>query len=230
MSASHVTEFYIISLLLILLLGFTVWRSHRGGPGWLGAGRWLAPAGGAVLAVIGLLVIFNLNVSLVRADIIYKQGQAYDNARRYTEAIQLYQMAIDEEPQEDYYYLFLGRAQLEQGRASTGAQQTGFLANAEESLLRAQALNPLNTDHSANLGRLYLTWSQLTSGQQRADARAEIAGLLPGSHRAQPQRGPSAQRVRHRLSGGRRARQGAGAVRDLAGAGPAIRRHLSAPG
>ena len=170
MSASHVTEFYAISLLLLLLLGFTIWRAHRGGPGWLGAGRWLAPVVGAVLAVVGLLVIFNLNASLVRADIIYKQGQAYDNARRYTEAIQLYQMAIDEEPQEDYYYLFLGRAQLEQGRASTGAQQTGFLANAEESLLRAQALNPLNTDHSANLGRLYLAWSQMSSGQQRADS------------------------------------------------------------
>ena len=69
---------------------------HRGGPGWLGAGKWLAPAGGAVLAVVGLLIIFNLNASLVRADIIYKQGQAYDNAGRYTEAIQLYQMAIDE--------------------------------------------------------------------------------------------------------------------------------------
>ena len=170
MSASHVTEFYIISLLLLFLLGFTVWRTHRGGPGWLGAGKWLAPAGGAVLAVVGLLIIFNLNASLVRADIIYKQGQAYDNAGRYTEAIQLYQMAIDEEPQEDYYYLFLGRAQLEQGRASTGSQQTAFLTNARDSLLRAQALNPLNTDHSANLGRLYLAWSQLTTGQERDDA------------------------------------------------------------
>ena len=170
MSASHITEFYIISLLLIVLLAFTVWRSLRGGPGWLGAGGWLAPAGGAVLAVAGLLIIFNLNASLVRADIVYKQGQAYDNAGRYAEAVQLYQMAIDEEPQEDYYYLFLGRAQLEQARAASDAQQQSFLANAEQSLLRAQALNPLNTDHSANLGRLYLAKSQMTSGTERTQA------------------------------------------------------------
>ncbi|MEZ4771128.1 MAG: tetratricopeptide repeat protein [Caldilineales bacterium] len=170
MSANHITELYIISLLLIVLLAFTVWRTQRGGPAWLGAGGWLAPAAGAVLAVVGLLIIFNLNASLVRADIVYKQGQAYDNAGRFTEAIQLYQMAIDEEPQEDYYYLFLGRAQLEQARASSGSQQQAFLANAEESLLRAQELNPLNTDHSANLGRLYLAKSQMTSGDERAAA------------------------------------------------------------
>ena len=170
MSASHVTELYIISLLLIFLLAFTVWRTQRGTNSWLGAGGWLAPAGGAVLAVVGLLIIFNLNASLVRADIVYKQGQAYDNAGRYTEAIQLYQMALDEEPKEDYYWLFLGRAQLEQARAASGAQQASFLANAEESLLRAQELNPLNTDHSANLGRLYLAKSQMTTGEGRAEA------------------------------------------------------------
>ena len=113
-------------------------------------------------------MIFNLNAGLVRADIIYKQGQAYDNARRYPEAIQLYQMAIDHEPQEDYYYLFLGRAMLEQSRNTTGAEQLRFLADAERALLRAQELNPLNTDHSANLGRLYLAWSQMAPAADRA--------------------------------------------------------------
>jgi tetratricopeptide (TPR) repeat protein len=171
MSASHIDELYIITLLLLLLLAFVVWRMRPGGPGWLGAGGWLAPAAGALLAAGGLLVIFSLNASLVRADIIYKQGQAYDNAERFQEAIQLYQMAIEQEPKEDYYYLFLGRAQLEQARASQGAEQLAFLEAAERSLLRAQELNPLNTDHTANLGRLYLAWSQLSSDAPR---RAEM--------------------------------------------------------
>ena len=73
----------------------------------------------------------------------------------------------------------------------------------------------------------------LVADDQRPAARrprAELAGLLPGCHYSQPQRSPSAQRVRHRLSGGRPARQGAGPVRDLAGAGSAIPRHLSTPG
>jgi tetratricopeptide (TPR) repeat protein len=120
-------------------------------------------------AILALFLIFNFNISLVRADIIYKQGSAYDAADRYDEAIFLYEMALEEQPREDYYYLFLGRAQLERARQATGSEREQYLAQAERSLLRAQQLNPMNTDHSANLGRLYLAWAQLASADQRAE-------------------------------------------------------------
>jgi tetratricopeptide (TPR) repeat protein len=98
----------------------------------------------------------------------------------------LYNEATKIEPTEDYYYLFLGRALLEY--ASSGKTGTPTLpvnlsgysipelqqvveaglqsGNREDlmratyaALLAAQKLNPLNTDHSANLGRLYRAWA-----------------------------------------------------------------------
>ncbi len=169
MVSSHIVTYYVIILLLIVGLGLAVWRTRPGAGKWLGAGGWLGPVAGVVLALLGLIFIFTVNVSLVRADIIYKQGQAYDNARRYDESTRFYELAIGEEPREDYYYLFLGRAQLEKARQATGSERQEFLGKAEQSLLRAQELNPMNTDHSANLGRLYLAWAQMLSGEERAN-------------------------------------------------------------
>ncbi len=175
LSAGHIVTYYIIILLLMSTLALVLWwirpgggKSYRDGSQWLGPGGWLAAAAAVVLPIAALLFIFNINVSLVRADIIYKQGQAYDSAGRYDEAIFLYQMALDQQPREDYYYLFLGRAQLERARQSTGSERVQYLRDAERSLLRARELNPMNTDHSANLGRLYLAWAQLADADQRA--------------------------------------------------------------
>ena len=168
MVSSHIVVYYVIILLLIAGLGVAIWRTRPGTGKWLGDGGWLGPVVGVVLTLLGLVFIFTVNVSLVRADIIYKQGQAYDAAKRYDESTRLYELAIREEPREDYYYLFLGRAQLEKARQSTGNERQQFLLKAEQSLLRAQELNPMNTDHSANLGRLYLAWAQMVSGDERA--------------------------------------------------------------
>ena len=169
MVSSHIVTYYVMILLLIVGLGLAVWRTRPGTGKWLGAGGWRVPVAGVVLALLGLIFIFTVNVSLVRADIIYKQGQAYDNARRYDESTRFYELAIGEEPREDYYYLFLGRAQLEKARQAAGSERQEFLGKAEQSLLRAQELNPMNTDHSANLGRLYLAWAQMLSGEERAN-------------------------------------------------------------
>lgn len=171
MAADHIVTYYVVILLLLALLAGLIWwvRPNKGSA-WLGPGGWLAAAAGLVLPVLALVFIFEVNVSLVRADTIFKQGQAYENADRFDEAIFLYQMALDEEPSEDYYYLFLGRAQLERARRASGSDRQQALREAERSLLRAQELNPMNTDHSANLGRLYLAWAQLADAGERAAA------------------------------------------------------------
>ncbi|MFZ2361911.1 MAG: tetratricopeptide repeat protein, partial [Anaerolineae bacterium] len=174
MSAGHIVTYYVVILLLMSALAVVLWWQRSGGNKlvrdgvrWLGPGGWLAAAAAIVLPIVALFIIFNVNANLVRADIIYKQGQAYDSAGRYDEAIFLYQMALEKQPREDYYYLFLGRAQLERARQSSGSEREQYLRDAERSLLRARQLNPMNTDHSANLGRLYLAWAQLASADQR---------------------------------------------------------------
>ena len=86
MVSSHIVTYYVVILLLIVGLGVAVWRTRPGTGKWLGAGGWLGPVAGVALSLLGLIFIFTVNVSLVRADIIYKQGQAYDAARRYDES------------------------------------------------------------------------------------------------------------------------------------------------
>ena len=130
----------------------------------------------------------------MRADIVYKQGQQFDNQRQWTLSIDLYRRALAARTTEDHYMLFLGRSLLEQAKQAPdeGTFQLGaspdfedilalepihigamnkveLLRAAEVVLTRAQEVNPLNTDHTANLARLYRTWADLIGdGDERA--------------------------------------------------------------
>lgn len=153
----------------------------------------------AVLVAIAVFFVINtVNVALVRADIIYKQGQQFDNQGNWLSSIELYRRALAARKTEDHYMLFLGRALLEQAKdvGNEGAYQLvanptiddvlaltpelvsqmgreDLLRSAEVVLREAQRINPLNTDHTANLARLYRTWSDLTGDmalrQQKVD-------------------------------------------------------------
>lgn len=154
---------------------------------------------GVIMAVFVFFVVSTVNVALVRADIIYKQGQQFDNQGNWVSSIELYRRALAARKTEDHYMLFLGRALLEQAKDVTTPGTYALAAEAtiddvleltpdkiaamsREDLLRAaeivlreaQRINPLNTDHTANLARLYRTWSDLTSDaterQQKLDA------------------------------------------------------------
>ncbi len=145
---------------------------------------------GALLAVLIFFWVSSVNVALVRADIIYKQGQQFDNQRNWVSSIELYRRALNARKTEDHYMLFLGRALLEHAKEvndgadkpyklsstpsideilelSTDAVQkmgrTESLRAAEVILKEAQTVNPLNTDHTANLARLYRTWADLST-------------------------------------------------------------------
>jgi len=77
--------------------------------------------------------------------------------------------------------LFKGRAYLEAARAAQDInQQTALLDQAEIVLLNARELNPLNTDHSANLGRYYGT---LANTLTDPDKQAETLRLASESYR-----------------------------------------------
>lgn len=153
---------------------------------------------GVVMAVFVFFVVSTVNVALVRADIIYKQGQQFDNQGNWVSSIELYRRALAARKTEDHYMLFLGRALLEQAKDVTtpgtyalaaeatiddvlaltpdkvaAMSRADLLRSAEIVLREAQRINPLNTDHTANLARLYRTWSDLTSDaterQQKLD-------------------------------------------------------------
>jgi hypothetical protein len=82
----------------------------------------------------------------------------------FNQAISLFQASIDQQPSQDFYYLYYGKTLLEKVQADRDANNTAWrdqdVKQAESILLQAQRINPLDTDHSANLGRLYSMWAQ----------------------------------------------------------------------
>ena len=125
----------------------------------------------ALLAVLGLVLISSSNMSVIQADMIYKRAKPFDqqagsqgDAALWDVAIEIYETAIDMAPSEDFYYLFLGRAFLERsGLAQDDVEREVLLQEAQERLQEAQGINPLNTDHTANLARLNTRWVEQSS-------------------------------------------------------------------
>lgn len=125
----------------------------------------------APLVILGVALIFVTNFNGIRADILYKAGSNYDATGAWDKSIQAYGRAVELQPTQDFYALFLGRAYLEAGRATAdAAQRTNYLNLAEQTLLRAQRLNPLNTDHTANLARMHRIVGMMTENPARAEA------------------------------------------------------------
>lgn len=163
------------------------------------ASRGLASVmGGAVLTVITFLIVGNVNVALVRADVFYKQGQQFDSTGDWVGSVELYRRSLAVRPSEDHYMLFLGRSLLEQAKRAPAESplampaemnvqmvlgltaqevsqmsQADLLRAAETILLEAQRVNPLNTDHTANLARLYRSWADLESDPVEREASLE---------------------------------------------------------
>lgn len=143
-------------------------------------------AAGVVLSAVAIFLIASINIRTVQADTYFKQGSGYEGVGQWDGSVVLYREAARLQPKEDYYYLFLGRALLQlsdQVKAGNAilpedvssvptdrlldmvdqALQTGdredFLRAAHAVLVGAQRLNPYNTDHSANLARLFRAWA-----------------------------------------------------------------------
>ncbi len=161
--ANHFVAYGITVLLVLLALAAALWWQRRSfqAPSRVGL---FTPATALVTGVIILILIRNASINPIRADIFYKQGQAYEAEKQWATSIALYQRALALVPKEDYYYLFLGRAQLELARkAKDPARREQLLKEALATLIKARDLNPLNTDHTANLARLYRNWGELVN-------------------------------------------------------------------
>ncbi|MBM3134639.1 MAG: tetratricopeptide repeat protein [Chloroflexi bacterium] len=145
--------YYVSLALLALALGAALlWREKTlPARSWLGA----APAVGyAVLALLTILAIWSTNLQVVLANVYYKQGDALSKAGRNDGAAAMIEEAIRRQPDQDYYYLFLGKAYLDWAiTVKDPSQQAELVRKSEQALLRARDLNPLNTDHWANLAR-----------------------------------------------------------------------------
>ncbi|MCS7221918.1 MAG: tetratricopeptide repeat protein [Anaerolineae bacterium] len=174
--ANHIAVYDGIVLAGMAILAALLWRAERAlwEQGRSPYEPWFRNRLSPVITVVTLgvvaFLIVTISVHPIQADILYKQAQAFEAEDRWAESIALHQRAIELAPAEDYYYLFLGRAQLEQARRlqDAGAREQ-LLSQALQTLLEAQRLNPLNTDHTANLARLFRNWGELTADAQERE-------------------------------------------------------------
>ena len=60
-------------------------------------------------------------------------------------------------------------------RLQNPAERESLIAQAAQDLLEAQRINPLNTDHTANLARLHSLWTTYTENPTLQQERAELA-------------------------------------------------------
>jgi tetratricopeptide (TPR) repeat protein len=134
----------------------------------------------AMILVVGSLISLT-NLRIIHADIAFKLADPFargDDPEQWQFAIELYQRANRYAPSEDFYYLFLGRAYLERARLLQGQnpiETEQLMEQAKNDLIFAQNINPLNTDHTANLARLHRFWASVTADPIQRNELAEEA-------------------------------------------------------
>jgi len=167
MFARFLTVFYAFIIGLMLIAAFVLGRRVAGRSSDWGTTAGIVSA--VVIFPLALFLVQTTNLRIIQADVVYKQARPLDqqatrsgNPRQWDAPIAIYEHAIELAPNEDFYYLFLGRAYLEKsGVVEDPEERRQLLETARERLLVAQEINPLNTDHTANLARLTTRWASL---------------------------------------------------------------------
>lgn len=174
--ASQVTALYSWLAVLVIALAATLAWPLPATRTWLH--RPLL-TGIAAIALGGgcLFGVDRINLHLVRADMLFKLAQAADRRGEHAASVALYDAISPLAPREDHYQIFRGDALLDLARATSNAVPRQLLLDRAGLVLRnARNLNPLNPDHSANLGRF-----QLVVAADREDPLARRAALEAAS-------------------------------------------------
>ena len=198
--ADLLSLFYVYLFFLILVASIFIPLKHLSGKAIYGS------TFGVMAVVILLPIAFWLinvtNLNIIRADMVYKRGKPWDQQASqvsrdpqnqqlglqfWENAIAVYEHALALTPREDFYFLWLGRAYLEESALLEGAERDAILETAKDSLIRAQTINPLNTDHTANLARLHTRWAGLESGARQEELLLAADGYYVAATKLSPQ-------------------------------------------
>ncbi|MFN3928871.1 MAG: hypothetical protein ACK4OK_04475, partial [Thermoflexus sp.] len=194
---------FLVLFLFVLLVFLVFLIAQEGSTAVEGAGLGLLVMPPAFLAAA--LLVWNIHLNPLRADAVYKQGDPWDKQGQWEVAILLYRRAIEYAPREDFYHLWLGRALLEKAAraADSNPRQLpdgisfeiafrnltperlvtlprGDLLELTRAVLeRARDLNPLNTDHTANLARMHRRWADLLLDPRYCRTRIDLKVMPP---------------------------------------------------
>jgi len=182
--AGFLTAYYGFIVFALIAGGIVLFMEETGQRSQRIASPW------GLLSLIVLLVLVSAiarvtNLQPIQADIIYKQADPYDRGKQWLVAIEHYKHAIELTPKEDFYYLYLGRAYLEYASTLDDPDlRDAVMQETERTLIQAREINPLNTDHSANLARMYRRWADFSDAEarpsmfQRSSENYAIATML----------------------------------------------------
>jgi tetratricopeptide (TPR) repeat protein len=170
---SLLTKYYLYIFIVFAIIAYLLpdeWPSRNVSPSYIGV--LLVP-----IALILILIGTNIsNLKVIHADVTFKMAEPFTKNGQWEVATFLYKEALKLASNEDHYYLFLGRSYLEQAKITdTTTDQDSLVSQAEKDLLVAQAINPLNTDHTANLARLYSWWAGKATTTEIVTERAQKA-------------------------------------------------------
>ena len=165
-----VTNIFIALIFVIFLLAYSL-VSHW--PKILLRYKYISGIFSVVISIVVLMTINYSNIRVIKADVAFKTAETFAQNSSWPAAIETYREAISLATYEDFYYLFLGRSYIEYAKTlKTQKERNKLFIVAEKDLREAQKLNPLNTDHTANLARLYNLWS---SFEKEKDNKKELA-------------------------------------------------------
>ncbi len=165
--------YYIYIGLILCLIAFFMIDTM---PSRLGASNSLGIVAVPIFLSLIIILINVTNLRVINADIAFKTAEPFVSTNQWKMATLLYQRALQLAPMEDHYYLFLGRSYLEQAKSvQTVQEQDALILQAEADLKIAQRINPLNTDHTANLARLYNWWASRATDSATLLERGQIA-------------------------------------------------------
>ena len=166
--ASFLTAYYVFIFFTLSIGGLTLFLGTRR-PTQQSTQPWGAIAL-VVLLVLALAASTMTNLRPIQADTVYKQASPYDGGKQWLVAIEHYKHALELAFDEDFYYLYLGRAYLEYASSiDDPAVRETVLRETEQTLHEAREINPLNTDHSANLARMYRRWMDFADAEGRQE-------------------------------------------------------------
>ena len=153
-----VTFYYLAYFVFLLAIAFTIPGAAKPSPGLSRSyGMWLYP----LIACLALFAAFFLNVRSIKADAYEKVALSLENRQQWDGSIRFHERAIALAPREDFYYLCLGRAVFGKiGTMPAGKEKEALFTQIYEAMNRAHEINPLNTDHLANLGLLFFKWAE----------------------------------------------------------------------
>jgi tetratricopeptide (TPR) repeat protein/O-antigen ligase len=168
------TKYFVYWFLLVVGVAFLLAKGRTAARKVLS--MWTTRGAIASLIVLPIILWMSLysNLQVIQADIAFRIAASFAKPNQWPVAVEVYKRANELAPGEDFYYLSLAGAYFEQAKSiEDPLERDQMMMRAEEDLLLAQEINPLNTDHTGNLARLYNLWSTYAENSRLREERLQ---------------------------------------------------------